>query len=200
MQTFLPSTSFHQSAKWLDNARLGKQRVECYQILKALTDPSYGWQNHPAVKMWRGHEMLLTVYAIDICNEWTSRGYKDICKDKIMNVSYEQGQFYCNFPYDIPAWLTEEFASNHRSILLGKVLEKRDNCDLELAKCLDIREDLTIGSIEEVTMTKQARKIYRQIQKAELVVKWYQSHNWTEQPATRNDKGKWPYQWPTPPP
>ncbi|MFN7881952.1 MAG: pyrimidine dimer DNA glycosylase/endonuclease V, partial [bacterium] len=33
MQTFLPSPSFAESARILDNKRLGKQRVECKQIL-----------------------------------------------------------------------------------------------------------------------------------------------------------------------
>lgn len=55
MQTFLPYSSFSKSASVLDNKRLGKQRVECLQILKALSDPAYGWQNHPAVKMWKGY-------------------------------------------------------------------------------------------------------------------------------------------------
>lgn len=54
MQTFLPYPSFRESAKCLDNKRLGKQRVECIQIIKAINNPKYGWQNHPAVKMWRG--------------------------------------------------------------------------------------------------------------------------------------------------
>jgi len=85
MQTFLPSTSFEQSAKWLDTLRLGKQRVECYQILKALTDPSYGWQNHPAVNMWRQHKHALLFYSIAICLEWQQRGYKDTCQSKILD-------------------------------------------------------------------------------------------------------------------
>lgn len=38
MQTFLPYKSFEQSAACLDNKRLGKQRVEVLQILKALPD------------------------------------------------------------------------------------------------------------------------------------------------------------------
>ena len=54
MQTFLPYPDFAKSAACLDNKRLNKQIVECYQILRAITDPTYGWQNHPAVNMWRG--------------------------------------------------------------------------------------------------------------------------------------------------
>ena len=49
MQTFLPYASFIKSAQCLDDKRLGKQRVECLQILKAIKDVNYGWRNHPAV-------------------------------------------------------------------------------------------------------------------------------------------------------
>ena len=38
MQTFLPYPDFAKSAMCLDNKRLGKQRIECLQILKALND------------------------------------------------------------------------------------------------------------------------------------------------------------------
>lgn len=38
MQTFLPYPSAEQSAKVLDTQRLGKQRVECLQILATLCD------------------------------------------------------------------------------------------------------------------------------------------------------------------
>ena len=119
MQTFLPSTSFEQSAEWLDTKRLGKQRVECLQILRALTNPDYGWQSHPAVEMWRGYECALARYGLKICEEWIKRGYKDTCFQKIVDV------FDGIVPYqENPPWLTEEFASNHRAILLGKVFEK----------------------------------------------------------------------------
>jgi hypothetical protein len=36
MQTFLPYPDFSQSARVLDSKRLGKQRVECLQILETL--------------------------------------------------------------------------------------------------------------------------------------------------------------------
>ena len=62
MQTFLPYPDYAASAKVLDRQRLGKQRVENLQIIKALLDPTYGWQNHPAVKMWRGHIISCLLY------------------------------------------------------------------------------------------------------------------------------------------
>ena len=54
MQTFLPVADFEESARLLDSPRLGKQRVETLQILRALELPDYGWANHPVVTMWRG--------------------------------------------------------------------------------------------------------------------------------------------------
>lgn len=82
MQTFLPYSSFSKSAACLDRQRLGKQRVECLQILTTLTTGSR-WQNHPAVKMWRDFEQDLIRYGLAICKEWKKRGYKDTCTEKI---------------------------------------------------------------------------------------------------------------------
>ena len=70
MQTFLPEVTFTASAKALDNKRLGKQRVEVLQLLRALSGESKGWVNHPACKMWHGFEMALAVYGLAICDEW----------------------------------------------------------------------------------------------------------------------------------
>jgi hypothetical protein len=119
MQTFLPYADFNKSAEVLDMKRLGKQRVETLQIVKALLTPSYGWQNHPAVKMWRGHEWYLYLYQNAICNEWTSRGYKDTCLDKTLIAMAGQ-------PIGIkkPEWLgREDIHQSHRSNLTRKMPE-----------------------------------------------------------------------------
>lgn len=84
MQTFLPYPSFYESARCLDNKRLGKQRVEAWQIYCALTVPGYGWQNHPAVRQWKNYNNFLIFYGIMICLEWLSRGYKDSCLRKFL--------------------------------------------------------------------------------------------------------------------
>lgn len=77
MQTFVPYPSFQKSAEVLDTKRLGKQIIEAQQIFKALTLPEYGWKNHPATKMWRGHELALVSYARAMNNEWSKRRGKD---------------------------------------------------------------------------------------------------------------------------
>lgn len=115
MQTFLPFPSFIDSAKALDYRRLGKQRVETLQILRALHDSNYGWQNHPAVNMWRGSELWLVEYGQFICREWISRGYNDTCLDKIT-------AYYTLFSDSIkPSWLgNEAFHRAHQSNLIRK--------------------------------------------------------------------------------
>ncbi|MFL6288772.1 MAG: MSMEG_6728 family protein [Actinomycetes bacterium] len=79
MQTFLPYASMTKSADSLDDRRLGKQRVEALQVLRALTWSGYGWQHHPAVKMWRGFEPAVATYGITICSAWVRRGRADTC-------------------------------------------------------------------------------------------------------------------------
>ena len=68
----------------LDYRRLGKQRVEAYQILNVLSgkgkknkNGTVAWSNHPAVKMWKGYEKALALYGYTMCLEWKYRGYKD---------------------------------------------------------------------------------------------------------------------------
>lgn len=116
MQTFLPYASFRESARALDNKRLGKQRVECLQILKALTLPTYGWQNHPAVNMWRGYERAFIAYSLDVCDAWVARGYKDTCHRKIIDLAKGLPLLERR-----PHWLGDEAVhASHRSNLLRK--------------------------------------------------------------------------------
>jgi hypothetical protein len=118
MQTFLPYSSFADSARSLDYRRLGKQRVECLQILNTLTsEKPGGWRNHPAVKMWRGAESGLCFYALHVCDEWIRRGYKDTCRAKISAILNR-------LPYKpivYPPWLgNEDFHRSHRANLVKK--------------------------------------------------------------------------------
>jgi hypothetical protein len=79
MQTFLPYPDFERSARALDAKRLGKQRVETIQVVRALTQPGYGWANHPAVLMWRGFEEALGRYGFVCCDVWCELGFGDTC-------------------------------------------------------------------------------------------------------------------------
>lgn len=118
MQTFLPYENFVETAKCLDYRRLGKQRVEAYQLLLGMYDPDkFGWKNHPAFKMWNGYDLFLAGYGLTMCQEWMFRGYKDTLSAKFMDI-------FKNPPYKNthkPKWLGNlEFHASHRKALLFK--------------------------------------------------------------------------------
>ena len=78
MQTFMQQQSYKLVAQELDDKRLGKQRVEAYQISKALKGDyatSGAWENHPATLMWRGYEHQLGWYGFYICQSLASKTY-----------------------------------------------------------------------------------------------------------------------------
>ena len=111
MQTFLPFPDFDQCAKVLDYRRLGKQRVEAYQIWQTLTGVNAGWQNHPAVKMWRGFESALLFYHDIIIKEWVARGYNNNMLLRAEELSFK-----------LPPWLGDErLHKSHRSNLVRKL-------------------------------------------------------------------------------
>ncbi|MFF0865022.1 MSMEG_6728 family protein [Nonomuraea sp. NPDC050227] len=128
MQTFLPYPDFAASAGVLDALRLGKQRVEALQVLRALIVPGYGWRHHPAVKMWAGYEEALVRYGLDVCERWCSTGRADTCA---ATMSVELGRA-CGTPVirtqhelaaagELPPWLGDDaFHLSHRSALLRK--------------------------------------------------------------------------------
>ena len=108
MQTFLPYKDFTKSAQALDNKRLNKQVLECYQILRVLSnpDPKAGWRNHPAVKMWRGHEKSLWSYAMTMLFEASSRGIKTDTNEKnLRNVWKLESQYWGD---GLPDWFNND--------------------------------------------------------------------------------------------
>lgn len=116
MQTFLPYPDFARSAAVLDRQRLGKQRVEAKQIYLALTQPGYGWQNHPAVKMWRGWQISLASYGEIICLEWRKRGYND----SLLLFFQERSALRPNLQ-PCPPHFDEAFCRSHQSNLIRKL-------------------------------------------------------------------------------
>lgn len=118
MQTFLPYPDFAASASVLDQARLGKQRVETLQILRALIIPDYGWRQHPAVRMWMGYVPGLTTYGLAMVDEWVGRGHTDTTREQILEfapgVCEEEA-------VPMPPWLGDhEFHRGHQSNLILK--------------------------------------------------------------------------------
>lgn len=113
MQTFLPYPNLIESVQVLDYRRLGKQRVETFQVLNILLDrtPTKGWRNHPVTRMWTGYEEALKLYQNHTIKEWISRGYKNTMKLEEVDES----------SVILPSWFgKEEFHKSHRSNLLRK--------------------------------------------------------------------------------
>ena len=114
MQTFIPYPDIYASASVLDYRRLGKQRVETYQILRANLNITKGWKTHPASRMWVNNMSGLIAYGVAVCDEWISRGYKDTTRDKILALGLPDAK-------DMPTWWGDDKVhASHRSNLLRK--------------------------------------------------------------------------------
>ena len=116
MQTFLPYPDFIESVRVLDYRRLGKQRVETFQVLNILLErtESKGWRNHPVTRMWTGYEEALKLYQNHTIAEWMNRGYKN-------NMAFEEID---SSAIVMPPWFgSEDFHRSHRSNLLRKNYE-----------------------------------------------------------------------------
>jgi len=129
VQTFLPYADFARSAASLDDKRLGKQRVETYQVLLQLCgirmvdfpewEPRMGGWRHPVMRMWAGHELSLLAYQDATCGEWEARGFQDTCRDKShLAVDLVRQSDWSTEP---PPWLgRESLHMTHRSNLVWK--------------------------------------------------------------------------------
>jgi hypothetical protein len=128
MQTFLPCPGFVDSARLLDTKRLGKQRAETIQVLRALTVPGYGWRHHPAAAMWAGYEEALVRYGLDICDAWCQQGRADTCAATLAadlttttGIATVRTQDALGAAGDVPPWLGEPgFHLSHQSALVRK--------------------------------------------------------------------------------
>lgn len=123
MQTFLPYPDDRASAAVLDDKRLGKQRVETLQILRALTWHTYGWRNHPAVRMWRGFVPALVSYGAAVCDEWVARGRADAVRPVLLEFTggHEPSPQRLHDLGQRPPWLgLDALHLSHRSALVRK--------------------------------------------------------------------------------
>ena len=138
MQTFLTSSdpylAFRITAEQLDNKRLNKQALEAWQIMMTnlKLDPAgnyrepRGWYNHPATKMWRGHELILGQYIDWMTSEWRRRGFKTTIDTKAaqtLTVARNNGllvgdQYHLPWAEDVEK--IEAIVSSHRKALLCK--------------------------------------------------------------------------------
>lgn len=135
MQVFLPEYTFAESAKVLDTKRLVKQLLEGRQIMTILAEesPSGAWRNHPAVKMFKGHERTLFAYLYAIKEEMRDRGYKWELNWNVIYDTYMRN--FISAKQEAPKWmLNEEFKNviiTHRGRLHAKAPELYPQYDME---------------------------------------------------------------------
>ncbi|OBK71865.1 MSMEG_6728 family protein [Mycobacterium sp. 1274761.0] len=128
MQTFLPYPGFTDSARVLDVRRLGKQRVETIQVLRALTVAGYGWRHHPAAAMWAGYEEALVRYGLDVCAVWCESGRADTCAATLVGDLTQaigtrtvRTQAELATAAELPPWLGDrDFHRSHQAALVRK--------------------------------------------------------------------------------
>lgn len=140
MQTFAPfSASFEDSLRCLDDVRLGKQRVEAYQILRSvlgIETANAGWANHPARLAWVSNTAAIADYTVTACFLYVARGNKDTIMDKAVEVyrdvtgtspplerdtRYNSTRLYRNYEPTMPWWWgNEDYHFRHRVALYVK--------------------------------------------------------------------------------
>ena len=112
MQTFLPYPDYKKSLECLDKSRLGNQVWR-----EGMTLIRGGWPNHPASKMWRGHEYHLGLYMLAGLKVLKKRNKKDY-KELEQKIKDEMKKFKNTGK---PKWVgDEQFHASHRSNLLRK--------------------------------------------------------------------------------
>lgn len=115
MQTFLPYPEYCLSAIVLDKSRAGNQ------VWKEGWPLSRGkWPNHPASKMWQGHQHSLCDYLLCIVDVLKEREW---ARPEII---YKWGEYLLYRKLQLPdtgppLWLGDErLHSSHRAALLHK--------------------------------------------------------------------------------
>jgi hypothetical protein len=115
VNTFVCEAAFPASAARLDRQRLGKQRLEVAQMLRALRGETRGWANHPAVLAWTGHERALADFGLACHDEWIRRGYLDTTRGRLADMA-------ATLPdTGVPWWIGDPTYLEHvRGVLVAK--------------------------------------------------------------------------------
>jgi len=121
---------FHSEETWslsvlaLDDKRLGKQRLECIQILLSLSGIINIWEipkyihNHPVTLLWKGNEDYLLSYTTACIIEWGNRGYKNT---KCISAFHDMRAITGDYPVKgKPSFITADFIQSHKIKLYSK--------------------------------------------------------------------------------
>lgn len=111
MQTFLPLPNYYESMRCLDKSRLGNQVWR-----EGMTLIRGRWKNHPACKMWIGHEYHLGLYLLAGWQVLLERGKEYVELRKKIEIEMEK-----HSDTGAPKWFgNDKLHSSHRKALLYK--------------------------------------------------------------------------------
>ena len=123
LRTWLPVPSFQETALVLHNEELHKVRKDVLYILDVLAGRFQHMKHNPSVTMWRGSELVLVAYGVNMCTEWKARGQRDKLSDRIFAYAEEALRTNALNPKDngnIPWWLGNVgFHESHKSNLIA---------------------------------------------------------------------------------
>lgn len=130
MQTWITDKDFYKSASNLNRQHLQAQIYKAIHILASLLDvndklvkPKKNVKNHPASKLWVGHEKKLLEYIwVHLVWEWMhERGFNS--EKNFRNYKFLLG-ILKECDKNVPSWVTDELIQTHRSVLIQKEIEK----------------------------------------------------------------------------
>jgi methyl-accepting chemotaxis protein len=171
MQVFLPFPDFVKSLESLDNKRLGKQRVETYQLISGLTGrPTLSGKpysksriNHPISQMFRDNIPALKQYLNDSIDVWVARGMNNTMVKEVIDEDSKKENFEVkegttnieNRLVDITNMilkLSDSIVSLDNKI--SRISADNEKKDKEIEKRMkDINVDKIIGKIEDMFST-----------------------------------------------
>lgn len=134
MQTFLPYPDYAKCAAVLDSRRLGKQIIECGQIMRGQ------WANHPVSRMWQGHHASLRDYLQACAYEWFKRYGREHGSYTKFKAWWAEQAFNW-IPATKPAWLDDALCLKYRAHLLAKNPEHYGSRKWKVEPRLMTRED-----------------------------------------------------------
>lgn len=104
----------------MDDEILSEQRLNILNTMQALLHGGSGWDDHPTVLMWEGHERALLAYQQAVCYEWSSvRGHEDNIWDSTRLMFLDIVVDPMATPLIPPSWMGDvDLHISHQSNLL----------------------------------------------------------------------------------
>jgi hypothetical protein len=120
MQTYLPYSDQKINAAALSEKDLGHQINAAMTILETNKKIKKGWQWHPGIKMWIGHDDFLAQYIARMLFEWKVQGWTDTFKvhDRMIKMGYHEQAIIAR-KIDPPWWWgVKRFHAGQKASLL----------------------------------------------------------------------------------